>query len=58
MADNDVILEIFAGIALFIAGAVSLGFCVKNSCKRKPPTLKQSPSMEDLNSVSIEDPST
>jgi hypothetical protein len=58
MSDSDLVLEIFAGIALFIAGAVSIGFCVKNSCKKKSPTLKQSPSMEELTNVVIEDPST
>lgn len=57
MADGDNVLEICAGISLFLTAMVVTIGCVKNACRKKEsPTLKQSPSMEELNSLDTTDP--
>lgn len=58
MDNGDLALQIGAGISLFIAATIVIVGCVRNRCSSKPVGLKQSPSMEELNSVAIEDPST
>lgn len=57
MADGDNILEICAGVSLFLTAVVVTLACVKNACaKKEAPTMKQSPSMEELTTIGIEDP--
>lgn len=57
MADGDIVLEICAGISLFITALIVTVGCVRNQCKKdKIPTMKQSPSMEELNTITVEDP--
>lgn len=57
MTDSDTILEICAGVSLFIVASVVTTIFVRNICFKKQPTLKQSPSMEELTAVGVEDPS-
>ena len=56
MSDGDLILQIGAGVSFFIVGAITVVACVKNWRAKKEPTLKQSPSMEELTSIGLEDP--
>ena len=59
MADGDTVLEICAGISLFVTAAIVTIGCVKHICSKKGTlTLKQSPSMEELNSLDTTDPQT
>lgn len=57
MADGDIVLEICAGISLFITALIVTVGCVRNQCKKdKIPTMKQSPSMEELTAIGVDDP--
>lgn len=56
MSDSDLILQIGAGVSFFIVGAITVVACVKNWRAKKEPTMKQSPSMEELTSIGLEDP--
>lgn len=56
MSDSDLILQIGAGVSFFIVGAITVVACVKNWRSKKEPTMKQSPSMEELTSIGLEDP--
>lgn len=59
MADSgDLALQIGAGISLFIAAVITVVGCVSSRCGKKKAVMKQSPSMEELNTITIEDPST
>lgn len=59
MADSsDLALQIGAGISLFMAAVIVVTACVRNKCSKKTTGLKQSPSMEELTTITIEDPST
>lgn len=59
MEDGDIALQVCAGISLFLAAAVVTIACARNRCKQdKLPSMKQSPSMEELNTIGLEDPST
>lgn len=58
MDDSDLILQICAGISLFVAASIVVGSCIRYKLFKKEATLKQSPSMEELNNINLEDPST
>jgi len=58
MENSDLALQIGASISLFIAAAIVITTCVRNRCSKKPVGLKQSPSMEELTAIGVEDPST
>jgi len=52
--ESDEIMQGFVMALFTLCGVSSLGYCIYAYLKRTTPTLKQSPSMEDLNSA--EDP--
>ena len=52
MEDANLALQVLAGTFLTF-GMCMLGYCIRKS---RTPMMKQSPSMEDLNSVTTEDP--
>lgn len=54
MEDANLALQILAGTFLSV-GICMLGYCIR---KTRKPVMKQSPSMEDLNAVVAEDPSS
>lgn len=54
MASDD-IMQGFVWSLFGLCGISCLGYCIRLYLK-KPSTMKQSPSMEDLNSISTEDP--
>lgn len=56
MEDSDIALQVCAGVSFFIVGAITVVACVKNWRAKKEPTMKQSPSMEELTSIGLEDP--
>ena len=57
MVDGEIVLEICVGISFFITVVIVTIGCVKNHCKKdKIPTMKQSPSMEELTAISVDDP--
>lgn len=53
MEDANIALQVFAGTFL-TAGICLLGYCIRKT--KKQPTMKASPSMEELNAVVAEDP--
>lgn len=55
MADADELLQGFLIGTFVLIGFSSISYCIRHRLQNKT-TLKQSPSMEDLNSVSTEDP--
>lgn len=57
MVDSDDILQGFLAATFVICGISAIGYCIRNRMKNQTG-LKQSPSMEDLTSVSTEDPQT
>lgn len=55
MEGGDLWLQVLSGTFLAV-GICMLGYCLRRT--RKQPTMKSSPSMEELNGVVTEDPST
>jgi len=55
MEDANIVLQVLAGTFL-TAGICVLGYCIRKT--KRQPAMKASPSMEELNSVVTEDPSS
>jgi hypothetical protein len=55
MVDADILLQAFAGTFL-TAAVCMIGYCIRKT--KKQPGMKSSPSMEELNGVVAEDPSS
>lgn len=53
MEEANLTLQVLVGSFMSVA-IVVLGYCI---CKTRKPTMKSSPSMEELNGVVSEDPS-
>ena len=56
MSDTDTVMQATVITLFSIAGVFGLAHCIRNYLKKHDPRMKQSPSMEDLTSISTDDP--
>lgn len=56
MSDSDSVMQ-YTVITLFsLAGVFGVAQCIRAYLRNRNPMMKQSPSMEDLTSISTDDP--
>ena len=56
MSDSDSIMEATVITLFCLTGLFGVTHCIRTYLRKRNPTMKQSSSMEDLTSISTDDP--